>query len=215
MPRSAPPGRSREAAPSAARLTRPGRKRRLIPHALQVFAERGYHGTTLELVAEVAGVPAEILEKYFSDTTALFRCVVEEVRAATIERWRLEAAAFPDPLSRLHAVAEAYLGAARSEAPEVRLLHRALADCDGEQIAAPLRSFFAECETFLAGILADGQQAGVFRRSPDPRVGAWQLLHLGLGRAATRHLAPASHDKADALAREVDCFLHGLLKTDV
>jgi AcrR family transcriptional regulator len=196
-------------------LTRAGRRRQLLAHALRVFAERGYHGTTLELVAEVAGMPEGIVVRHFTDVPALFRGVLEEIRAATIERWEAETAVLPDPLTRLHAVAEAYLGAARADAPAVRLLHRALADCDGEAIAAPLRSFFEQCVTFVAAILGDGQQSGVFRRAQDPRVAAWQLLHVGLGRVATRQLGTAANDAVDSLAREIDCLFHGLLKTDV
>jgi AcrR family transcriptional regulator len=215
MPRSAPIHRRRETAPSAARLTRTGRKRRILEQAVQVFAERGYHGTTPELVAEAAGVPETILVKHFEDKTALFAGALDEVRAATVERWRTETAALPDPLARLHAVAEMYLGAARCDAPEVRLLVRALADCDGKAIAEPLRPFFVDCETFLMGILTEGQQSGVFRRSLDPRVGAWHILYAGLGVSATRPLGPALHDEPDALPRDVECLLHGLLKTDV
>src|SRR5712692_4417928 len=98
MPRSALHRRRRDTAPSAARLTRAERKRRLLSQAAVVFAERGYHGTTLELVAEAAGVPEAILTIQFGDKPALFHAVLEEVRAATIERWRAAAAVLPDPL---------------------------------------------------------------------------------------------------------------------
>ena len=47
----------------------------------------------------------------------------------------------------------------------------------GKRSRSRCRTFFLECETFLAGIIAEGQQAGVFRRSPDPRVLAWDVLH--------------------------------------
>jgi AcrR family transcriptional regulator len=206
MPRSAP---------IAARVTRVERKRQLLLHATQVFAERGYHGTTPELVADVAGVPEAILSKHFADLPALFSEVLADVREATIERWRSATAMLPDPLAKLHVIAEVLLGDACADAPEMRLVKRSLAECDSEEIAAPLRTFFCDCETFLAGILEEGQQAGVFRRSPDPRVGAWQLLHAGLGQVATCSLDIPSHREPDSLTRAVECLLHGLLKTDV
>jgi AcrR family transcriptional regulator len=201
--------------PGVARLTRAERRHQIVTQAVQVFAERGYHGTTPELVADAAGVPEAVLVKHFEDKAALLRGALDEVRAATVERWREETAAIPDPAAKLHAVAETYLAGARSDAPEVRLLHRALAECDGDEVAGPLRSFFLDCETFLAGVIADGQQAGVFRRSPEPRVGAWQLLHAGLGHAASRPLGLSPHGEPDSLPRAVECLLHGLLKTDV
>ncbi len=149
-----------------------------------MFAERGYHGTTLELVVEAAGVSELVLTRYFENKATLFRGVLEEVRAATLTPWQTETAALPDPLAKIHTIAELYLGGMTSDAPEFRVLHRSLADCDCEEIAEPLRAFFLDCETFLAGLIAEGQQAGVFRRSLDPRVGARQLLHAGLGQAA-------------------------------
>ncbi len=215
MPRSASQDRPHQSAPSVARITRTERKRQLVEFAAQAFTERGYHNTTLELVAEVAGVSETRFVKYFEDKPALFRAVLVAVRTRTIERWRAETAALPDPLAKLHAIAERFLGGARSDGAEVRLLFRTLAECDSDELAVPLGAFFVDCELFLAGILAEGQQAGVFRRSLDPRVGAWQLLHAGLGRAATQPLRLALQGETDALSREVDSLLQGLLKTDV
>jgi AcrR family transcriptional regulator len=187
----------------------------LLSQAAQVFAERGYHGTTLELVAEAAGVPETSLTEDFADKAALFRAVLDEARAATVERWRAATAVLPDPLAKLHAVAEIYLGTAWTDRPEVAVVCRALAECDAEDIAAPVRSLFLECEAFLAGILSEGQQMGVFRRQPDPRVGAWQVLHAGLGVATTRPLGLALRGEPECPARAVECLLHGLVKTDV
>ena len=171
-----------------------------------MFAERGYHNTTPEVVADLAGVPEELLAKHFPDKASLFRAVLDEVRAATLDHWRSEAAALPDPLARLHAVAESYLGAARADAAEVRLLFRALADCDDKEVAGSLQAFFEECESFLAGILIEGQQAGVFRRAADARVGARQLVQTGLGHVALRQLGTEPPDEIDSLARGSNAF---------
>ena len=215
MPRSAPQSRSSVATPTVARITRAERRRQLLAHAAHVFAERGYLNTTTELVAEVAEVSEVIFAKYFEDVPALFHGVLEAARLTMIGRWRAATEVMADPLARFHAVAEMLLRDARSGSPELLLVFRALAECESEAALAPLRSFLMDCETFLAGIISEGQQAGVFRRSPDPRDGAWLLLHAALGQAATRPLRLAPLGEADSLSRAVEGLMHGLLKTDV
>ncbi len=206
MPRSAP---------TIARITRTERRRQLLAHAALVFAERGYQGTTLELVAEVAEVSETILAKYFEDTPALFRGVLEAIRTTTLGRWRAATEALADPLARFHAVTEMLLSDARAGSPDLQLVFRSLAEGGGAAVLEPLRVFFLDCETYLAGIISEGQQAGVFRRSPDPRVGAWQLLHAALGQAATRPLGLAPHGEPESLSRAIEGLMHGLHKTDV
>jgi len=55
----------------------------------------------------------------------------------------------------------------------------------------------------------------VFRRSLDPRVGAWELIRAGLGYSLTRPLNIPLYDEPDYMPRALDCLLHCLLKTDV
>jgi hypothetical protein len=67
----------------------------------------------------------------------------------------------------------------------------------------------------LTGIIAEGQQTGVFRRSLDPRVGAWELIRSALGYTLTLPLGIPLDDETDYLPQAIECLLHCLLKTDV
>ncbi len=209
------PQRRRDAAPRAARLTRAERKRQLLAHAKQLFATLGYHATTTEKIAAAAGVTEPVLYRHFDSKRILFLEVLEEVRAATLDRWHAETTSLPDPLAKLHAIADMYLGTTRLHAVEFRILHRALVETDDEEIVALLRSFYLDSETLLARIIAEGQQTGVFRRSLDPRVGAWELIRAALGYTLTLPLGVPLFDEPDYLPRAIDCMLHCLLKTDV
>ena len=84
-----------------------------------------------------------------------------------------------------------------------------------EEIAACLRSFYLENETLLAQVIAEGQQTGVFRRSLDPRIGAWELIRTALGYSLTLPLGIPLYQEPDHLPHAIDCLLHCLLKTDV
>ncbi len=212
---TAPQRRRNEAPRAAARLGKAERKRQLLAQAKQLFVTLGYHATTTEKIAAAAGVTEPILYRHFDSKKALFLEVLEEVRAATLERWHAETAGLSDPLAKLHAIADSYLGSTRLHAVEFRIMHRALVETDDEEIVALLRSFYLDSEALLAEIIGEGQQTGVFRRSLDPRVGAWELIRTALGYTLTLPLGPPLYAEPDYLPRAIDCLLHCLLKTDV
>lgn len=212
---TAPRRRRNESPRPGARLTRAERKRQLLAHAKQLFGALGYRATTTGQIAAAAGVSEAVLYRHFEDKKALLLEVVQEVRAATLTRWSTESAGLSDPLAKLHAVTEMYLEATRHLHGEFRVLHRALIECDEEEAVGPLRSFFLESEEFLARLIAEGQQTGVFRRSLDPRVGAWELMRSGLAYTLTLPLGIPLYDEPDYPQRAIECLLHGLLKTDV
>ncbi len=78
-----------------------------------------------------------------------------------------------------------------------------------------LRGFYLESEELLAGVIAEGQQTGVFRRPLDPRVGAWELIRTALVYTLTRPLGIPLYLEPDYMPRAIECMLHCLLKTDV
>jgi AcrR family transcriptional regulator len=199
----------------AARLTRAERKRQLLAHAKHLFVTQGYHATTTEKIAQAAGVSEPVLYRHFNSKKALFLEVLEEIREATLTRWHAETSGLTDPLARLHAIADMYLGSTRAHAVEFRIMHRTLVETDDEEIVALLRSFYLDSEALLAKIIAEGQQAGVFRRSLDPRVGAWEMIRTALGYTLTLPLGIPLFAEENYVPQAIDCLLHCLLKTDV
>jgi hypothetical protein len=141
--------------------------------------------------------------------------VLQEIRQATLERWNAETVGLNDPLAKLHAIADTYLVTTRQHAIELRIMHRTLMETEDEEIVALLRSFYLDSEMILAKIIADGQQTGVFRRSLDPRVGAWELIRTALGYTLTLPLGIPLYAETDYIPRAIECLLHCLLKTDV
>jgi AcrR family transcriptional regulator len=215
MPMAAPQRRNSEMRKSPERMRKADRKRQLLAHAKQLFVKLGYQETTTEKIAAAAGVSEPVLYRHFDSKKALFLEVLEEIRQATLNRWRVEAAPLSDPLAKLHAISDMYVGAAREHALELGVLHRTLIETQDEEIAACLRSFYLDSETLLAEIIREGQQSGVFRRSLDARVGAWEFICSALGYNLTRLLGIPLYEEPDYVPRAIDCLLHCLLKTDV
>jgi AcrR family transcriptional regulator len=197
------------------RLTKAERKRQLLAQAKRLFVTLGYHATTTKKIAEDAGITEPVLYRHFESKKALFLEVLQEIREATLNRWHSETGALPDPLAKLHAIADMYLGSTRAHAVEFRIMHRTLVECDDEEIVALLRAFYLDSEALLARVIGEGQQTGVFRRSLDPRVGAWELIRTALGYTLTLPLGVPLYGDSDYLPRAIECMLHCLLKTDV
>jgi AcrR family transcriptional regulator len=191
------------------------RKRQLLEHAKELFLAHGYQNTTTKQIADCAGVTEPVLYRHFESKKALFLEVLHEIRAATLHRWRHQTAHLADPLAKLHAIADMYLNTTREQGRELRIMHRTLVESADEEIASLLRSFYLDSEELLTTIIQAGQQAGVFRRSLDARVAAWEFIRTALGYTLTLPLAIPLYDEADYLSQAVDCLLHCLLKTDV
>jgi AcrR family transcriptional regulator len=212
---SAPQRRHDEAPKPMARMRRADRKRHLIAQAKQLFVTNGYQDTTTEKIAAAAGVSEPVLYRHFESKKALYLEVLKEIREATLDRWHSHTAGVSDPLAKLHAITDMYLGSTREHALEFRVMHRTLFDTDDQEIANFLRAFYLDSETLLAQIIAEGQQAGVFRRNLDPRVGAWELIRTALGYTLTLPLGIPLYQEPDYLPKAIECLLNCLLKTDV
>lgn len=211
------PQRRRDEQPTkpSGRMRKADRRKQLLAHAKGLFVTLGYQNTTTEKIAAAAGVSEPVLYRHFESKKALFLDVLREIREATLNRWRAETTDLADPLAKLHAISDMYLGATREHALEFRIMHRSLLEVDDEEITASLRSFYLDSESFLANIISEGQQTGVFRRSLESRIGAWELIRTALGYTLTLPLGIPLYDEPDHLPRAIECLLHCLLKTDV
>lgn len=210
------PQRRREDAPkTAGRMRKADRKRQLLAHAKQLFVTLGYQLTTTEKIAQAAGVTEPVLYRHFSSKKMLFLEVLREIREATLSRWKVGTAGLTDPMAKLHAIADLYLGSTREHALEFRVMHRSLFDTDDPEIAASLRDFYLDSERLLAEVIAEGQAAGVFRRNLDPRTGAWEVIRTALGYTLTLPLGIPLYEEPDYISKAIECLLNCLLKTDV
>ena len=64
-----------------ARLNAVARREQLLDVALEVFARAGYHGASMNDVAEAAGVTKPVLYQHFESKRELYRALLDEVGA--------------------------------------------------------------------------------------------------------------------------------------
>jgi AcrR family transcriptional regulator len=67
------------------RLPAARRRRQLLDVALSVFAARGFHATSMNDIADAAGVTKPVLYQHFSSKRALYRELLDDVGAQLLE----------------------------------------------------------------------------------------------------------------------------------
>jgi AcrR family transcriptional regulator len=64
---------------STPRLTAPARREQLLDVALEVFARNGYHDTSMNDIADAAGVTKPVLYQHFDSKRELYQALLDEV----------------------------------------------------------------------------------------------------------------------------------------
>lgn len=107
---------------TSTRLPAAERRRQLLRVAMEVFAENGYHGTSMNEVAETAGVTKPVLYQHFASKEALYRELVDDL-GTRLERAIVDAVALADgPRQQVEAGFRAYFRWATSEGPAFQVL---------------------------------------------------------------------------------------------
>ena len=108
--------------PATTRLPAAERRRQLLEVALQVFADKGFYGTSMNEVAEAAGVTKPVLYQHFTSKEALYRELVDEL-GTRLERAIVEGVADASgPRQQVEAGFPAYFRWATREGPAFRVL---------------------------------------------------------------------------------------------
>jgi AcrR family transcriptional regulator len=84
-------------------------RRRLIEAALDSFGERGWHGVTVAVIAERAGVSRGAAQHHFPTRETLVAAAVDLLGEAQIDELRAQAADLPSGSSRIERVVEMVL----------------------------------------------------------------------------------------------------------
>ncbi len=140
---------------------------RILTEATRLFAERGVAGTSIQSVAEAAGITRPTLVYHFGSKEGLRN----EVLATLMDHWRNELPRIMAAASNSGPTVDALLGALfaffRSDPSRARLLLREMLDRPGP-MGALLRETVQPWTTLLTGAARTGQGTGVVRKALDP-----------------------------------------------
>ena len=143
------------------------KRRQILDAAVRVFARQGFHSTRVSDIADEAGVAYGLVYHYFKSKD-------EVLNELFSERWSLLLAAIEEadregdsPRAKLEAVAGFIVDSYRHDPELMKVIivevTRA-ANSFGRTHLAEIRRAYDS----IAKIVADGQEAGVFRRDIDP-----------------------------------------------
>jgi AcrR family transcriptional regulator len=178
-------------------------RERLLAHARELFAKRGYAAVGTEEIVRAAGVTRGALYHQFRDKAALFEAVVEAVEGETTAAIAARAAVAEDPLQALRLGGRAFLDICAQPRVERILMLDAPAVLGSER----WREIRNEHGLGLVTtVLEAGMQAGVIARGP-----AVVLAHLLLGALHEGALVVIHAADRDASRAEVEGVMNRLL----
>ncbi|MDP9073294.1 MAG: TetR/AcrR family transcriptional regulator [Actinomycetota bacterium] len=172
------PARPARANPASSRLPAPRRRRQLLDVAVSVFADKGFHATSMDEVAEAAGVTKPVLYQHFSSKRQLYLELLEEVGSRLVEAVTTAVGAANSPRRQVEAGFGAYFQFVGRQTSAFRLLFGSGSRRDEE---------FNDAVRRVEDVIADAVAALIEADlAPDHR----QLLGygiVGLAEVASRH----------------------------
>jgi AcrR family transcriptional regulator len=169
----------------------------LLDVAIHVFADRGFHGTSMEDVADAAGVTKPVLYQHFSSKRDLYRELLDHVGSQLVEAVTSAVWAASGPREQVEAGFGAYFRFVARHTSAFRLLFGSGARRDEE---------FADAVRRVEDTMADAIAALI---ETDIDVDHRQLLGygiVGLAEVTSRHWVATSEPTvlaADRLARRI------------
>lgn len=134
------------------RLPAPERREQLLQVALEVFARQGFHGTSMNDVAEAAGVTKPVLYQHFDSKRSLYLALLEEVGGRLIHEVTAATADAADGRSQTERGFEAYFRWVARDHDAFRLLFGSGARRD-EEFNDAVRRFTAAAAAAIAPLI--------------------------------------------------------------
>jgi len=138
----------------------------LLTKALTLFITQGYHATTVEEIAQSAGLTKGAVYFYFKSKANVLKTLLDRTEELTVEpTLSAMTAAGGDPLDRLSAFvrSQSVIGAEKTEYMLLAILMSAEFNGSGDEIEKRLMEMMARMENALRVAVTTGQAKGVFR----------------------------------------------------
>lgn len=140
------------------RLRADQRRRQLLDVAREVFAERGFSGTSMDDVAAAAGVTKPVLYQHFPNKRALFTTLLEDVGYQLLTELGAATTLASNPREQVEAGFLAYFRYVRRDRAAFRLLFGASVRNDPDFAAVAERTIADASAAISALIVIDGPE---------------------------------------------------------
>ena len=179
----------------SSRLTATARREQLLEVALDVFARAGYHATSMNEVAEAAGVTKPVLYQHFESKRELYQALLDEVGARMLTAIVTATADAPDGRSKTEIGFRAYFRWVAEDHAAFMLLYGSGSRRD-EEFSRAVRKVTAGMAQSIAPLIEADIDA-------EHRLTLAHAL-VGLAEGASRRLVERGDDfDPDEVARQV------------
>ncbi len=181
------------------RLSATARREQILDVALVAFGHAGFHGTSMNDVADAAGVTKPVLYQHFDSKRELYRALLDEVGNRLLSAIAKATADAPDGRSQTQRGFQAYFRWVAEDHDEFKLLYGGGTRRDDEFRGA-IRRITAEAANAIAPLIA------VDIEPEHRRTIAHAIVHaiVGLAEGASRRLVELGENfDPDEVARQV------------
>ena len=179
----------------SSRLPAPARRRQLLDVALPAFADRGFHTTSMDDVAEAAGVTKPVLYQHFGSKRELYLELLDDVGNRLVEAITKATAAAAGPRQQVESGFAAYFRFVSEHPDAFRLLFGGGTRRDEE---------FADAVRRVEAVLAEAIAALIDADIDDEHRRVLGHAIVGLAEGASRVWIASDADAApDVLAKMV------------
>ena len=134
------------------RLTAQERRDGILRAAGEIFAERGYHGSSIDDIARAAGISKALIYEHFSSKEEMHMRLLEENARLLLERLGQALAGKQSAEERLGAGVDAFFGFVEERRGAWRILFSEVADPD---VARVLDRIVGQVTEVVAGLIAE------------------------------------------------------------
>lgn len=141
----------------------------IMNHALEIFAVKGFEGTSVRDIAKAANVNVSMISYYFGSKEKLLEAIV---RNHSIKmRNNLSSIAFSEntsPVTKIKRIVDHYVNVFTSHSHFRNLLHTEIKAMDrSSPVYRMVREMKTQNKALLAQTIREGQEKGVFKKDVD------------------------------------------------
>ena len=147
------------------------KKEHIINHAVELFAEKGFEGTSIRDLAAKAGVNVAMVNYYFGSKEKLFENMVE--LKASYTRGMLDEIAKNDSytdIQKVELIIDSYIGKIFSNRKFHRVLHQEMMLSKREGMQQSIVDILFPNSLIIKGVIDAGIKKGSFRKVDSPLV---------------------------------------------
>ena len=140
------------------------KKSHIMNVAINLFADRGFEGTSIRDLAHEAGVNVAMINYYFGSKEKLVEAIIDEKAMYMKDRIEeLESNSTLSDIDKIDALIEDYVTRILTGASFHKFVHKELMDTKREEIHQFLSNAFAKNTKNFAAIIDNGIKKGVFK----------------------------------------------------